>query len=270
MEEIQSLLQGFAIALTWKNVALMFTGIILGVIIGVLPGLGGANGVAILLYNRQRRTVVLTRQFRFPAYVNEHDGMLIEVCAGLLDKDNPEEAIKRETEEETGFQVQTVTKVFEAFMSPGSVTERLYFFVAEYSADSKVANSGGIEAEGEDIEVLELAHHRRVGGKIDPCRILAGRRAVQDDSRRTGQELLEDVVGLLAQLAPIAEEQDALGPARARQHIAERYGDARLAGAGGQHDQTFAVAIGEALAYSADRFQLIHAARDVWFGRDGI
>ena len=114
------------------------------------------NGVAILLYNRERHTVVLTRQFRFPAYVNQHDGMLIEACAGLLDEDNPEEAIKRETEEETGFRVHHVTKVFEAFMSPGSVTERLYFFVAEYSSDSKVADSGGIEEEGEDIEVLEL------------------------------------------------------------------------------------------------------------------
>jgi nudix-type nucleoside diphosphatase (YffH/AdpP family) len=114
------------------------------------------NGVAILLYNRERRTVVLTRQFRYPAYVNDHDGMLIEACAGLLDEDNPEEAIKRETEEETGFRVHHVTKVFDAFMSPGSVTERLYFFVAEYSPDSKVADSGGLEAEGEDIEVLEL------------------------------------------------------------------------------------------------------------------
>jgi nudix-type nucleoside diphosphatase (YffH/AdpP family) len=114
------------------------------------------NGVAILLYNREQRTVVLTRQFRYPAYVNDHDGMLIEACAGLLDEDNPEEAIKRETEEETGFRVHHVTKVFDAFMSPGSVTERLYFFVAEYSPDSKVADSGGLEAEGEDIEVLEL------------------------------------------------------------------------------------------------------------------
>jgi nudix-type nucleoside diphosphatase (YffH/AdpP family) len=114
------------------------------------------NGVAILLYNRQKHTVVLTRQFRLPAYVNEHDGMLIEVCAGLLDKDDPEAAIIRETEEETGYRVDRVTKAFEAFMSPGSVTERLYFYVAEYAAESKVSSSGGLEDEGEDIEVLEL------------------------------------------------------------------------------------------------------------------
>ena len=114
------------------------------------------NGVAILLYNRQKHTVVLTRQFRLPAYVNEHDGMLIEVCAGLLDKDDPEAAIIRETEEETGYRVDQVTKVFESFMSPGSVTERLYFYVAEYDPDSKAASSGGLEDEGEDIEVLEL------------------------------------------------------------------------------------------------------------------
>ncbi len=114
------------------------------------------NGATILLYNIDQKTVVLTRQFRFPAYVNGHDGMLIEACAGLLDKDNPEECIKRETEEETGYRVTQVTKVFEAFMSPGSVTEKLYFFVAEYEPTSRVALGGGVEADGEDIEVLEL------------------------------------------------------------------------------------------------------------------
>lgn len=118
------------------------------------------NGVAILLYNRAKNTVVLTRQFRLPAYVNEHDGMLIEACAGLLDENNPEAEIKREVEEETGYRVDKVTKIFEAFMSPGSVTERLYFFVAEYTDEAKVADSGGLEAEGEDIEVLELPFDR--------------------------------------------------------------------------------------------------------------
>src|SRR5215475_9856668 len=93
------------------------------------------NGATILLYNRERHTVILTRQFRFPAYVNHHSGMLIETCAGLLDENDPETCIRRETEEETGYRVGTVRKVFEAFMSPGSVTERLFFYVAEYHPD---------------------------------------------------------------------------------------------------------------------------------------
>jgi nudix-type nucleoside diphosphatase (YffH/AdpP family) len=114
------------------------------------------NGATILLYNREQRTVILTRQFRFPAFVNSHDGMLIEACAGLLDERNPEECIKRETEEETGYRLENVTKIFESFMSPGSVTEKLYFFIAEYSAKDKITNGGGDEAEGEDIEILEL------------------------------------------------------------------------------------------------------------------
>ncbi|SHF47304.1 nudix-type nucleoside diphosphatase, YffH/AdpP family [Marinomonas polaris DSM 16579] len=115
------------------------------------------NGATILLYNIEKKTVVLTRQFRIPTYVNgNHDGMLIESCAGLLDQDNPEDCIKRETEEETGFKVEHVTKVFEAYMSPGSVTEMLYFFVAEYSDNMKVSDGGGLEHEQENIEVLEL------------------------------------------------------------------------------------------------------------------
>lgn len=114
------------------------------------------NGATILLYNVGQRTVVLTRQFRFPAYVNGHDGMLIEACAGLLDEDNPEECIKRETEEETGYRITQVTKIFEAFMSPGSVTEKLYFFMAEYEPTSRVSLGGGVESDGEDIEVVEL------------------------------------------------------------------------------------------------------------------
>ncbi|MDB5246800.1 MAG: nudK [Segetibacter sp.] len=115
------------------------------------------NGAAILLYNPEKRTVILTRQFRLPSYINGNpSGMLIEACAGLLDKDNPEDCIKRETEEETGYKVSDVRKVFEAYMSPGSVTEILYFFVAEYSASMKVNDGGGIEHEQEDIEVLQI------------------------------------------------------------------------------------------------------------------
>ncbi|MGF6153178.1 GDP-mannose pyrophosphatase NudK [Pseudomonas fluorescens] len=114
------------------------------------------NGATILLYSKLKKTVVLTRQFRFPAFVNEHDGMLIETCAGLLDRDDPHTCIRKETEEETGYRIEEVRKVFEAFMSPGSVTERLYFFVGEYFDEDKLGEGGGVEAEGEEIEVLEL------------------------------------------------------------------------------------------------------------------
>lgn len=114
------------------------------------------NGAVILLYSRAKGTVVLTRQFRFPAFVNGHDGMLIEACAGLLDERDPESAIRSETEEETGYRVSNIRKVYDAFMSPGSVTERLHFYVGEYSDDLKVSEGGGHAAEGEDIEVLEI------------------------------------------------------------------------------------------------------------------
>jgi GDP-mannose pyrophosphatase NudK len=114
------------------------------------------NGAAILLYNPKQKTVILTKQFRLPSYINGNEsGMLIEVCAGLLDKDNPEDCIRKETQEETGYKITEVRKVFEAYMSPGSVTEILYFFVAEYSHEQKVTDGGGVEEE-EDIEVLEL------------------------------------------------------------------------------------------------------------------
>ncbi|WP_314417244.1 NUDIX domain-containing protein [Pseudescherichia vulneris] len=115
------------------------------------------NGATILLYNRQRRTVILTRQFRFPVYVNGHDGMLIEAAAGLLDNMDPENRIKAEAEEETGFRISHVEKVFEAYMSPGSVTEKLYFYIAEYQAADRTSAGGGLESEGEDIEVLEMS-----------------------------------------------------------------------------------------------------------------
>lgn len=115
------------------------------------------NGAAILLYNTENRTVVLTRQFRMPTFVNGNEtGMMIEVCAGLLDEHDPETCIRREAEEETGYQLKDVKKVFEAYMSPGSVTEILYYFVAEYSKDMKITEGGGLEDEQEEIEVLEL------------------------------------------------------------------------------------------------------------------
>lgn len=115
------------------------------------------NGATILLYNTHAATVILTRQFRLPTFINGNEsGMLIEACAGLLDKDDPEACIKRETEEETGYKITDVKKVFEVYMSPGSVTELLYFFIAEYSKDMKVNEGGGIEHEQENIEVLEM------------------------------------------------------------------------------------------------------------------
>lgn len=115
------------------------------------------NGATILLFNKDTKTVILTRQFRLPTYVNGNEtGMMIETCAGLLDKDNAEECIRRETGEETGYKVSSVEKVFEVYMSPGSVTEIVYFFVAEYSKAMKVNEGGGIEEEQENIEVLEL------------------------------------------------------------------------------------------------------------------
>ena len=114
------------------------------------------NGATILLYDRRRETVVLTRQFRFPAFVNGHDGMLIEVPAGLLDDASPEARIRAEVEEEAGYRVHRVEKLFEAFMSPGSVTEKLHFFLAEYDSAEKISQGGGVVAEGEDIEVIEL------------------------------------------------------------------------------------------------------------------
>lgn len=115
------------------------------------------NGAAILLYNKEHRTVILTRQFRLPTYVNgNEDGMMIEACAGLLDENNAEDCIKKETEEETGYRIDKVQKVFEAYMSPGSVTEILYFFVAEYDKDMKISEGGGLAEEQENIEVLEL------------------------------------------------------------------------------------------------------------------
>jgi GDP-mannose pyrophosphatase NudK len=115
------------------------------------------NGATILLYNTANKSVILTRQFRMPTYINGNaSGMLIECCAGLLDKDNAEDCIRKETEEETGYKVANVKKVFEAYMSPGSVTELLYFFIAEYTKDMKVSNGGGLDEENENIEVLEL------------------------------------------------------------------------------------------------------------------
>lgn len=114
------------------------------------------NGAVILLYNRQKNSVILIRQFRLPVYVNGHDGFLIEAAAGLLEEQDPVSRIKAEAEEETGFRITDVEKVFEAFMSPGSVTEKLYFFIAEYQDNNRQSDGGGLPEEGEDVEVLEI------------------------------------------------------------------------------------------------------------------
>jgi nudix-type nucleoside diphosphatase (YffH/AdpP family) len=115
------------------------------------------NGATVLLYDAGRRTVLLTRQFRFPAYVNGHpDGLLLETAAGLLDDDDPVTAVRREAEEETGHRVGELTHVFDVYMSPGSVTERLHFYAGPYDAGTRATGGGGLAEEGEDIEVVEL------------------------------------------------------------------------------------------------------------------
>jgi nudix-type nucleoside diphosphatase (YffH/AdpP family) len=113
------------------------------------------NGCALLPYNRRLGTVLLTRQFRYPAYVSGHDDLMVEAPAGLLDAADPETRIRKEVEEEIGYRLGDIAKVFECFMSPGSVTEKLYFYIAEYEPGMRIGAGGGISGEGEDIEVLE-------------------------------------------------------------------------------------------------------------------
>ncbi|EKM5065273.1 NUDIX domain-containing protein [Cronobacter turicensis] len=114
------------------------------------------NGATILLYNRAERCVILTRQFRLPVFLNGYNGLLTETAAGLLDEADPETRIRAEAEEETGYLVDNVEKVFEAYMSPGSVTEKLYFFIGEYDPARRSGTGGGVVDEGEDIEVVKM------------------------------------------------------------------------------------------------------------------
>jgi nudix-type nucleoside diphosphatase (YffH/AdpP family) len=115
------------------------------------------NGAAILLHDPDRATVLLTRQFRWPVYTNGHpDGMLLEACAGLLDEDDPETAIRREVAEETGLEVGEIKHLFDAYMSPGSVTERLHFYYATYGREDRIPERAGVAEEGEEIEPVEL------------------------------------------------------------------------------------------------------------------
>lgn len=119
------------------------------------------NGAVILLYNKEKGSVILTRQFRMPTYLNgNEDGMMVEACAGILEKGNAEQTIIMEVEEETGYKITEVQKVFESYMSPGSVTEVLYFFIGQYEANMKVSEGGGAEDETENIEVLEMTFQK--------------------------------------------------------------------------------------------------------------
>lgn len=117
----------------------------------------GGNGVTALLYNKKNRTVLMTRQFRVPAYLNQHDGFMIETPAGMLDGEPPEQRVRAEVEEETGYRAENLEKVLELFMSPASVTERVHLFIGEYDPANRVGDGGGLDEEGEDIEVFELA-----------------------------------------------------------------------------------------------------------------
>lgn len=121
------------------------------------------DGACILLYNSSEKKVILTKQFRMPSYLNENeDGMMIEVCAGLLDKDDPLTCIKKEAEEETGYKINEPKKVFELYSTPGAVTEKIHYFVAEYSKDMKISEGGGLEDESEEIEVLEITFEKAI------------------------------------------------------------------------------------------------------------
>jgi nudix-type nucleoside diphosphatase (YffH/AdpP family) len=131
-----------------------------------------SNAATLLPYNLAERTVVLVRQFRYPAYVNGYDDLLIEAAAGMLDNASPEQRIRDELEEETGYRLGEIHKVFEAFMTPGAVTEKLHFFVAECNSSMRIGNGGGLAAEGEDIEVLELP--------IDQALTMIGDGRIQD------------------------------------------------------------------------------------------
>ncbi|WP_370479700.1 GDP-mannose pyrophosphatase NudK [Tamlana flava] len=135
------------------------------------------DGAGILLYNKEKKTVVLTKQFRMPTFMNGNkDGVLIEITAGMLDKDNPEACIIRETEEEVGYRLKEVKKVYEAYSSPGVMTEKMHFFVGEYSEDMKVNEGGGLDSEHEDIEVLELPFQKAIEmlntGQIEDTRTI--------------------------------------------------------------------------------------------------
>ncbi|MDO5980393.1 NUDIX domain-containing protein [Flavivirga spongiicola] len=135
------------------------------------------DGAGILLYNKEKQTIILIKQFRMPTYMNDNeDGFLVEICAGMLDKDNPEACIIRETEEEVGYRIKEVQKVYEGYSSPGVMTEKMHFFIGEYTDDMKVSEGGGLDSEHEDIDVLEMPFSEAVNmlhtGKIVDTRTI--------------------------------------------------------------------------------------------------
>jgi len=135
------------------------------------------DGAGILLYNKEKSTIILTRQFRMPTYMNDNvNGMLVEICAGMLDKDNPKACVIRETEEEVGYRLKNVKKVYEAYSSPGVMTEKMHFFIGEYTDEMKVNSGGGLESEHEDIEVLEIPFEKAIkmlnSGEIEDTRTI--------------------------------------------------------------------------------------------------
>jgi GDP-mannose pyrophosphatase NudK len=135
------------------------------------------DGAGILLYNKEKGTVILTKQFRMPTFLNDNkDGLLMEICAGMLDKDQPEACIIRETEEEVGYRLKEVKKVYEAYSSPGVLTEKMHFFIGEYTDAMKVSDGGGVETEHEDIEVLEMSFEKAIAmlnnGEINDTRTI--------------------------------------------------------------------------------------------------
>ena len=135
------------------------------------------DGAGILLYNKEKGTVILTKQFRMPTFLNDNkNGLLMEICAGMLDKDQPEACIIRETEEEVGYRLKEVKKVYEAYSSPGVLTEKMHFFIGEYTDAMKVSDGGGVETEHEDIEVLEMSFEKAItmlnNGEINDTRTI--------------------------------------------------------------------------------------------------
>lgn len=135
------------------------------------------DGAAILLFNKEQQTLILTKQFRLPSFINgNEDGMMIEVCAGLLEKDDPLTCIVKEAEEETGYAISNPKKVFEIFSTPGAVSEKIHYFIAEYTPEMKVSEGGGLAAETEDIEVLEFpikqAYQMVLNGEIKDAKTI--------------------------------------------------------------------------------------------------
>ncbi len=135
------------------------------------------NGATILLYNKENQSVVLVKQFRLPTFLNKNkSGMLIEACAGMLEEENPEDTIKREVQEETGYTIHSVKKIFQAYMSPGAVTEIIHFFVGEYSKEMKTGKGGGLESEHENIEILEINFEKAIemiaSGEIEDAKTI--------------------------------------------------------------------------------------------------